>query len=179
MHKQVQKNRKQKSHSRGCDVPFHKTVPIPGAHFTLSDCQTNKSVCCEIDQKSACKAGKDQCFKPRDGVIRVVPEPVCVKAPHFDCNVRVDAKCIKPGTAHVQGGDVYIGKQDLVIEVIEPEHKCGKPTYKVRCCAPKQEIAPPKIKYCPGKVHFDCEPNVRVIYKKRKHCDDKKRKHRK
>jgi hypothetical protein len=178
MHKQVQRKEHKKekhcSRSSGCDRPFHKTVPVPGAHFSLSDCHTSKSVCCDIDQKDARLCGKDKCFKPQNGVIKIVPEPLCVKAPHFDCNVKVNAKCIKPGTAHVQAGDVHIGKQKIRIEVLEPEQKCGKPTYKVRCCAPKQEIAPPKIDFTPGRVHFDCEPEIHVVYVKRKDCDRKK-----
>lgn len=170
------KQKKDHCEKPGCDVPFEKTIHIPGQHFSLSGCHTSHSVSCDIKQKDNCYEAPTRNYKPQTGIIKIVQEPNCVKAPHFDCKVNVKAGCVKPGTAHVRGGNVNVKKQDIYVEIVKPKNECGKPTWKVHCNKPSYCIGKPEIDYTPGRVTFDCEPNVHVIWKEPKDCDKPRKK---
>jgi hypothetical protein len=154
---------KAKDHSKpDCDKSWNITVPISGKYCKIDAKPHHESVHCHLEQGDACKDLRDTHVKTKPIHVKIEQKDHEVEAPCFDVNVDVHAKCIKPGKAIVHGGNVIVGKQEIVIDVIESEIKYGKPTYNVHCKPHIKEIEPPKIEYKPGKIVYQCKPHVTI-----------------
>lgn len=156
--------RERKHHDKKKHEICHtQSICVPAAHLSVSGCQKTKTICCKVDQPDSCLnagtiGGTRECYR-----LKIKPEPVKVGCKPICVDVKLDAKCLTPGTAHVKGPDVRIGDQDFYIDVYPQKAKCGKPNVEVRCKDGCVTMDKPKIKYTNGCVDLG-KTNIHVRY---------------
>lgn len=141
-----------KHHSKSCDTPVSLCIPVPAAHCRVSDCNTSRSLCVDVDQKSAhynaCPVEVSQ--TPLN--IKIIQEKPCFKAPKFGCKINPKERCVKAGKAHVQGPNILVKRQRVNVDLVCPSEQQCKMSYSIGCCPIVIHVPAPKIVYCPGKV---------------------------